>query len=82
LEIDRIQEELKKRKIVSPIKGMLISSSVKKGDTIFSGQVMGEVQSNGRIIEVTINEENFAGIKEGQKVGVTIFSFGMKFWKV
>jgi RND family efflux transporter MFP subunit len=76
LEIDRIQEELKKRKIVSPIKGMLISSSVKKGDTIFSGQVMGEVQSNGRIIEVTINEENFAGIKEGQKVGVTIFSFG------
>ncbi|MGB0355350.1 MAG: efflux RND transporter periplasmic adaptor subunit [Opitutales bacterium] len=76
LEIDRIQEELKKRKIVSPINGMLISSSVKKGDTIFSGQVMGEVQSNGRIIEVTLNEEDFAGIKEGQKVGVTIFSFG------
>ena len=76
LEIDRIQEELKKRKIVSPIKGMLISSSVKKGDTIFSGQVMGEVQSDGRIIEVTLNEEDFAGIKEGQKVGVTIFSFG------
>ncbi len=76
LEIDRIQEELKKREIVSPIKGMLISSSVKKGDTIFSGQVMGEVQSNGRIIEVTLNEEDFAGIKEGQKVGVTIFSFG------
>ena len=76
LEIDRIQEELKKRKIVSPIKGMLISSLVKKGDTIFSGQVMGEVQSNDRIIEVTLNEEDFAGIKEGQKVGVTIFSFG------
>ena len=37
---------------------------------------MGEVQSNGRIIEVTLNEEDFAGIKEGQKVGVTIFSFG------
>ena len=55
LEIDRIKEELKKRKIVSPINGMLISSSVKKGDTIFSGQVMGEVQSNGRIIEVTLN---------------------------
>ena len=76
LEIDRIQEELKKREIVSPITGMLISSSVKKGDTIFSGQVMGEVQSNDRIIEVTLNEEDFAGIKEGQKVGVTIFSFG------
>jgi RND family efflux transporter MFP subunit len=76
LEIDRIQEELKKRRIISPIKGTLISSSVKKGDTIFGGQVMGEVQSNERIIEVTLNEEDFAGIKEGQKVGVSLFSFG------
>lgn len=76
LEIDRIQEELKKRRIISPIKGTLISSSVKKGDTIFGGQTMGEVQSNERIIEVTLNEEDFAGIKEGQKVGVTLFSFG------
>ena len=76
LEIDRIREELKKRRILSPIKGTLISSSVKKGDTIFGGQVMGEVQSNERIIEVTLNEEDFAGINEGQKVGVTLFSFG------
>ena len=76
LEIDRIREELKKRRILSPIKGTLISSSVKKGDTIFGGQVLGEVQSNERIIEVTLNEEDFAGINEGQKVGVTLFSFG------
>ena len=76
LEIDRIQEELKKRRIISPIKGTLISSSVKKGDTIFGGQTMGEVQANERIIEVTLNEEDFAGLKEGQKVGVTLFSFG------
>ena len=67
LEIDRIQEELKKRKIVSPINGMLISSSVKKGDTIFSGQVMGEVQSNDRIIEVTLNEEDFCRYKRRSK---------------
>lgn len=76
LEIDRIREELKKRRIISPIKGTLISSSVKKGDTIFGGQTMGEVQANERIIEVTLNEEDFAGLKEGQKVGVTLFSFG------
>ncbi|MBD37026.1 MAG: hypothetical protein CMI28_02990 [Opitutae bacterium] len=76
LEIDRTQEELKKRRLISPIKGTLISSSVKKGDTIFGGQTMGEVQSNERIIEVTLNEEDFAGLKEGQKVGVTLFSFG------
>ena len=76
LEIERIKQELKKRKIISPIEGTLITSSVKKGDTIFGGQILGEIQSNDRIIEVTLNEEDFAGIKEGQKVGVTIFSFG------
>lgn len=76
LEIDRIEHELQKRKIISPIKGTLVSSLVKKGDTIFGGQVLGEVQSNERVVEVTLNEEDFAGIKEGQKVGVTIFSFG------
>jgi RND family efflux transporter MFP subunit len=76
LEIERIKQELKKRKIISPIEGTLITSSVKKGDTIFGGQILGEIHSNGRIIEVTLNEEDFAGIKEGQKVGVTIFSFG------
>ena len=75
LEIDRIEHELQKRKIKSPIKGTLVSSLVKKGDTIFGGQVLGEVQSNERVVEVTLNEEDFAGIKEGQKVGVTIFSF-------
>ena len=81
LEINRIQHELEKRKIRSPIQGTLVSSSVKAGDTIFSGQVLGEVQSDNRIIEVTLNEEDFAGINEGQKVGVTIFSFGNKIFE-
>ena len=81
LEINRIQHELEKHNIRSPIQGTLVSSSVKAGDTIFSGQVLGEVQSNNRIIEVTLNEEDFAGINEGQKVGVTIFSFGNKIFE-
>ena len=81
LEINRIQHELEKHKIRSPIQGTLVSSSVKAGDTIFSGQVLGEVQSDNRIIEVTLNEEDFAGINEGQKVGVTIFSFGNKIFE-
>ena len=81
LEINRIQHELEKHKIRSPIQGTLVSSSVKAGDTIFSGQVLGEVQSNNRIIEVTLNEEDFAGINEGQKVGVTIFSFGNRIFE-
>lgn len=76
LEEGRTKETLKKRKIVSPIKGTLVYSRVKKGDTVFSGQLLGEIQSHERLIEVTLNEEDFSGIEEGQRVGVTIFSFG------
>ena len=81
LEINRIQHELEKHIIRSPIRGTLVSSLVKTGDTIFSGQVLGNVQSDNRIFEVTLNEEDCAGINEGQKVGVTIFSFGNKIFE-
>ena len=78
IELDRIKKELSERIISSPINGTLISSNVKKGDTILGGQLLGQVQSEERIIEVTLNEEDFAGIKEDQKVGVSLFSFGRK----
>ena len=81
LEIERIEHELEKRKILSPIKGTLVSSNVKRGDTIFVGQVLGEIQSDERIIEVSLNEEDFVGIIEGQNVDVTIFSFGNTIFK-
>ena len=81
LEREQIEHELEKHKIRSPIQGTLVSSSVQAGDTIFAGQVLGEIQSDHRIIEVTLNEEDFAGINEGQKVGVTIFSFGNKIFE-
>ena len=76
LEINRIKYELEKHKIRSPIRGTLVSSLVKAGDTIFSGQVLGEVQSDNRIIEVTLNEEDFAGINEGKSRCDNLF-----FWK-
>ena len=49
LERKQIEHELKKRMILSPIQGTLVSSTVKQGDTIFSGQVLGEIQSDQRI---------------------------------
>lgn len=76
LEIERLKDELAKRMILSPISGSMVSSNVKKGDTIFGGQILGEIQSNDRILEVTLNEEDFAGVEEGQNVGLTLFSFG------
>ena len=68
--------------ILSPIKGTLVSSSVKQGDTIFSGQVLGEIQSDERIIEVTLKEEDFDGIVEGQKWELPSSLLEMKFSRV
>ena len=39
---------------------------------VFAGTVIGRVISHNRLIEVTLNEEEFNGIKEGQSCGYTI----------
>ena len=78
LEVERLNEELKKGKILSPIDGTLVSSNVKPGGMVFSGQVLGKLISHGRVIEVSLNEENFAGLESGQKASVSLFAFGSK----
>jgi RND family efflux transporter MFP subunit len=73
-EIEHLKKELEKRIIKSPIPGMLVSSTVKPGDFVFGSQVVGKVLSHDRLIRVSLNEEDFEGLKVGQRAGVTLFS--------
>ena len=73
-EIEHLKKELEKRVIKSPIPGMLVSSTVKPGDFVFGSQVVGKVLSHDRLIRVSLNEEDFEGLKVGQRAGVTLFS--------
>ena len=76
IEEERLIYELNKRKIKSPITGLLVNSMIKPGDRIFPGQVVGKVLSHERVVKVSLNEDDFNGLNEGQKVGVTLFAYG------
>ena len=76
--IASLESNIEKNAIRSPINGKLVSSSVTPGEMVFAGTVIGRVISHNRLIEVTLNEEEFNGIKEGQPAAVTLYTFGKR----
>ena len=69
---------LKKMEIRSPIAGEMTISLVAPGDMVSPGAHLGRVISHERIVEVTLNEEDFAGTEDGQEAAVTLLSHGRK----
>ncbi|MBT5908450.1 MAG: HlyD family efflux transporter periplasmic adaptor subunit, partial [Opitutae bacterium] len=51
------------------------------GDMVFPGAHLGQVVSNNRLIAVTLNEEDFGGVMEGQSVAVTLLSQGAQMFE-
>jgi len=76
LNIESLESRINKMTIKSPIKGQLISSHAGNGDMIFPGHHLAVIISNDRLIEASLNEEDFSDIKEGLPAGVTLFSLG------
>lgn len=70
----RLLDNLNKTKIRSPIPGLMTLSLVAPGDMVSPGAHLGQVVSNDRMIAVTLNEEDFGGVIEGQEVAVTLLS--------
>jgi RND family efflux transporter MFP subunit len=77
----RLLANLKKTKIRSPIPGLMTLSFVAPGDMISPSAHLGQVVSNDRLIVVTLNEEDFAGVREGQEVAVTLLSQGAQIFE-
>lgn len=76
--LENLEAELQKTIVRSPISGEFVTSSVAPGDIVFAGQSLGRIHSHSRIIEVSLNEEDYAGMKEGLPAGVSLFSFGSR----
>ena len=73
-----LEKEIEKRSIRSPIKGDFSSCLVAPGNQVFPGDIVGKVYSRERIIEVSLNEEEFFGLKKGLSAGVNLFALGSK----
>jgi len=74
--LEDLEAQLQRTIVKSPISGEFVSSSVAPGDIVFEGQILGRINSHTRLIEVSLNEEDFAGMKEGLPAGVSLFSYG------
>ena len=76
INIENLRSQIYKMTIVSPIKGQLIMSNANRGDLIFPGHHLATIISSDRIIEASLNEEDFSGLTEGLPAGITLFSLG------
>ena len=74
LSLSNLKAHIAKRSIVSPIQGDFSSCFVAPGNHVFAGSVVGKVHSKDRIVEVSLNEDEFQGIQSGLKAGVSFFS--------
>ena len=74
LSISNLKAQIAKRSIVSPIQGDFSSCFVAPGNHVFAGSVVGKVHSRDKIVEVSLNEDEFKGIHTGLKAGVSFFS--------
>ena len=74
--IENLQSQISGMTLNSPIKGQLIMSNANQGDVIFPLHHIGTIISSGRIIEASLNEEDFSGLSEGLPAGITLFSLG------
>ena len=74
LSLSNLKAQIAKRSIESPIQGDFSSCFVAPGNHVFAGTVVGKVHSKDRIVEVSLNEDEFQGIQSGLKAGVSFFS--------
>ena len=74
LSLLNLNAQIDKRSIKSPIDGDFSSCLVAPGNHVFAGTLVGKVHSKDRIVEVSLNEDEYQGIQTGLKAGVSFFS--------
>ncbi len=62
--------------ITSPIDGVVAEVISRVGDLVNPGNIIARVTSDARIVEAKVSEENFAGVKIGQKATVRFTQYG------
>ena len=78
LNLGNLSFELSKRSLRSPIAGEFSECFVTPGKMVSEGELVGVVNSNDRILEVSLNEEDCVNLKVGMSVAVSLFSLSDK----
>ena len=70
------RRQLEKMTITAPFDGVVSKVFARAGDLISSGAPLAILISTSRTVEAKISEENFSGIREGQKASVRFLGYG------
>lgn len=70
------QRRLDKMQIKSPVEGVISAIHANIGDLIGDKTPIATVIADSRVIEAKVSEENFAGIRVGQKATVRFLGYG------
>lgn len=71
------ERQKEKMTVLAPFDGVVSFVYARKGDLIGSGAPLARIIATSRTVEARISEENFAGVKVGQKALVTFLPYGM-----
>lgn len=70
------RRQLEKMTVRAPFDGVVSYIAVHPGDLIGGGATVARLITNTRTVEAKISEENFAGVKVGQKASVRFLPYG------
>ena len=73
--VTNLQFKLQCMTITAPMDGKLLEQYAWPGDFLWTGNEVFRLVSNGRWLELTLSEEDCAGVKNGQKVNVHLASY-------
>lgn len=75
-EMERLKDELKKMVVHAPLAGNVTEIFAHVGDVVGPRTPVARLLSEERVIEATLSEENFAGLKTGLGARVRFLSYG------
>jgi len=77
-EIRQLKERRQDMEIRSPIDGLLIDARVFPGDYVEEPTTLARILSHEKLVRISISEEDFPGIRPGQRVSVRLLGYGAK----
>jgi RND family efflux transporter MFP subunit len=74
--IKTLQRQIEKMKVTAPFDGVVSQVLARPGDLISGGAPIAILIATSRTVRANISEENFAGIRIGQKASVRFLTYG------
>ena len=72
------RRQVEKMRISSPVDGVVTDVQARPGDLIVAGAPLATLLASSRRVEAQVSEENFAGVRLGQKATVRFLTYGSR----